>query len=103
MDDIPSDNASYFISSFIDIGDLLKIPYNLFFDKRIYLSRILNDLLIKYKTNKERFEILKDAISNSENSLYVAVELLSDFDFKYNRFNYENDKKTQIYSSPKNN
>lgn len=92
MEDIPKNNAKYFISSFIDIGDLIKIPYNMFFDKRIYLSRILDDLLKKYETTEERFEILKEAISNSTNSLYVAIDLLSGFDYDYNRFNYENDK-----------
>ena len=92
MEDIPKENAQYFISSLIDIGDLLEIPYNMFFDKRIYLSRILHDLLKKYDTKDERFEVLKNAISNSKRSLYVAVDLLAGFDFDYNKFDYKNDK-----------
>lgn len=91
--DIQKENAHYFINSLIDIGDQLHIPFNTFFDKRVYLSRILDDLLKKYDSNSERFEVLEKAIDNSENSLYVAVEILSDQDFIYNRFNYENDRK----------
>ena len=48
MRDIPKENAHYFINSLIDIGDQLHIPINMFFDKRVYLSRILDDLLKKY-------------------------------------------------------
>lgn len=92
IEDISKDNAHYFISSLIDIGDLLNIPYSMFMDKRTYLSRILDDLLNKYETADERFKILRSAIFNSKNSLYVAVELLSDFDYAYNRFNYKNEK-----------
>ena len=93
MRDIPKENAHYFINSLIDIGDQLHIPLNTFFDKRIYLGRILDDLLKKYDNNSERFEVLQNAIDNSENSLYVAIEILSDQDFIYNRFTYENDRK----------
>lgn len=93
MDDISKENSQYFINSLIDIGDLLTIPYNLFFDKRSYLSRILDDLLKKYETNGERYEVLKEAIEFSNYSLYVAIELLSDEDFTYNRFDYENNRK----------
>ena len=93
IEDIPKENARYFINSLIDIGDLLYIPINTFLDKRIYLSRILDDLLKKYDNNSERFEVLQKAIDNSENSLYVAIEILSDQDFIYNRFNYENNRK----------
>jgi predicted KAP-like P-loop ATPase len=93
MRDIPKENAHYFINSLIDIGDQLHVPLNMFFDKKVYLSRILNDLLKKYDNNSERFEVLQKSIDNSENSLYVAIEILSDQDFIYNRFNYENDRK----------
>lgn len=93
MRDIPKENAQYFINSLIDIGDQLQIPINTFLDKRIYLGRVLDDLLKKYDNNSERFETLEKAIGNSENSLYVAVEFLSSQDFIYNRFNYENDRK----------
>ncbi len=93
MRDIQKENAQYFINSLIDIGDQLQIPINTFLDKRIYLGRILDDLLKKYDNNSERFEALEKAIGNSENSLYVAVEFLSSQDFIYNRFNYENDRK----------
>ena len=93
MRDIKKENAQYFINSLIDIGDQLQIPINTFLEKRIYLGRILDDLLKKYNNNSERFEALEKAIGNSENSLYVAVEFLSSQDFIYNRFNYENDRK----------
>lgn len=93
MRDIPKKNAHYFINSLIDIGDQLHVPFNMFFDKKVYLSRILDDLLKKYDTNSERFDVLQKAIDNSENSLYVAIEILSDQDFIYNRFDYENDRK----------
>ncbi|WP_292749112.1 hypothetical protein [Methanobrevibacter sp.] len=93
IEDISKENARYFINSLIDIGDLLYIPINTFLDKRIYLSRILDDLLKKYDNNSESFEVLQKAIDNSENSLYVAIEILSDHDFIYNRFNYENNRK----------
>ena len=93
MRDIPKENAHYFINSLIDMGDQLQVPYNTFFDKKVYLSRILDDLLKKYDNNSERFEVLQKAIDNSENSLYVAIEILSDQDFIYNRFNYENNRK----------
>ena len=93
MRDIPKENAQYFINSLIDIGDWLHIPISTFLDKRIYLSRILDDLLKKYDSNSERFIVLEKAIDKSENSLYVAAEFLSDQDFIYNRFNYENERK----------
>nr|WP_295159889.1 P-loop NTPase fold protein [uncultured Methanobrevibacter sp.] len=93
MRDIPKENAHYFIDSLIDIGDQLHVPLNTFFDKKVYLSRILDDLLKKYDNNSERFDVLQNAIDNSENSLYVAIEILSDQDFIYNRFTYENDRK----------
>lgn len=93
MGDISKTNSQYYINSLIDIGDLLNIPYNLFFDKRTYLSRILDDLLKKYETNEERYDALKEAINLSNNSLYVAIELLSDEDFTYNRFDYENNRR----------
>ena len=85
--DIPNENVPFFIMSLIDIGDLLHFPRNLFFDKRIYLRRIIDDLLKELNNNSERFEILQKAIDNSENSLYVAVEFLSSQDFIYNKFN----------------
>lgn len=53
----------------------------------------MDDLLKKYDNNSERFEVLQKAIDNSENSLYVAIEILSDQDFIYNRFTYKNDRK----------
>lgn len=92
MDDIFLNNAQYFIDSLIDIGDLLKISDAPFLHKNIYVSRILEDLLKKYKNNSERFSVLENAINNSENSLYVAIDFLSDQDFIYNRFDYANDK-----------
>lgn len=91
--DIPNENAPFFIMSLIDIGDQLHIPLNTFFDKRVYLSRIIDDLLKEFDNNSERFNVLEKAIDNSENSLYVAVEFLSSQDFIYNKFNYENDRK----------
>ena len=95
IEDISKENAQYFISSLIDIGDMLGMESKwIFNDKRTYLSRILHDLLKKYSHNKERHDVLKEAISNSQNSLYVAVDLLSDQDFIYNRFDYENDRKS---------
>lgn len=91
--DIPNENVPFFIISLIDIGDQLHLPFNTFFDKRIYLSRIIDDLLKEFENNSERFNVLEKAIDNSENSLYVAVEFLSSQDFIYNKFNYENDRK----------
>lgn len=91
MGDISQNNAHYFIDSLIDIGDFLEVPVNPFLDKRIYVSRILNDLLKKYKNNTERFSVLENAINNSESSLYVSIDFLSDQDALYNRFDYEND------------
>lgn len=93
MRDIPKENAQYFINSIIDIGDQLHVPLNTFFDKRIYLSRILDDLLKKFHNNSERFNVLEKAIEDSENSLYVAVEFLASQDFIYNKFNYKNNRK----------
>ena len=90
IEDIPKDNAHYFINSLIDIGDQLSIPINTFFDKRVYFGRILDDLLKKYDNNSERFIVLEKAINNCENSLCVAIEFLSDQDFIYNRFEYKN-------------
>ncbi len=90
IEDIPKDNAHYFINSLIDIGDQLSIPINTFLNKRVYFDRILDDLLKKYDNNSERFIVLEKAINNCENSLYVAIEFLSGQDFIYNRFNYEN-------------
>lgn len=91
--DIPNENVPFFIISLIDIGDMLHVPLNTFFDKRIYLSRIIDDLLKEFDNNSDRFNVLEKAIENSENSLYVAVEFLSSQDFIYNKFNYENDRK----------
>ena len=91
--DIQNENVPFFIISLIDIGDQLHLPFNTFFDKRIYLSRIIDDLLKEFENNSERFNVLEKAIDNSENSLYVAVEFLSSQDFIYNKFNYENDRK----------
>lgn len=93
MRDIQKENAAYFINSLINIGDQLHIPPSLFQDKRTYLSRILDDLLKKYENNTERYKVLKEAIENSKNSLYTAIEILSDQDFIYNRFNYDNNRK----------
>lgn len=90
IEDIPKDNAHYFINSLIDIGDQLSIPINTFLNKRVYFDRILDDLLKKYDNNSERFIVLEKAINNCENSLYVTIEFLSGQDFIYNRFNYEN-------------
>ena len=91
--DIPNENVPFFIISLIDIGDMLHVPLNTFFDKRIYLSRIIDDLLKEFDNNSDRFNVLEKAIENSENSLYVAVEFLSSQDFIYNKFNYENGRK----------
>ena len=93
MRDIQKENAPYFINSLINIGDQLHIPPSLFRDKRTYLSRILDDLLKKYENNTERYKVLKEAIENSKNSLYTAIEMLSDQDFIYNRFDYTNNRK----------
>lgn len=92
IEDISKENAEYFIASLIDIGDLLEIPYNMFSDKRTYLSRILDDLLKKYDSNEERYKVLEKAIENLNDSLYVIIELLSHEDFVYNKFNYVNDR-----------
>ena len=91
MDDILPVNAHYFINSLFDIGDLLEFPFTPFLHKKAYLSRIIDDLLKKYKDNYERFEILENAIADSKKSLYVAINLLSDQDSIYGRFGYEND------------
>lgn len=93
MRDIRKENAYYFINSLINIGDQLYISPSLLLDKRTYLSRILDDLLKKYENNTERYKVLKEAIENSKNSLYTAIEILSDQDFIYNRFNYDNNRK----------
>lgn len=93
IDEIPKENAHHLINSLIDIGDLLHIPLNTFLDKRIYLSRIMDDLLKKFDNNSERFKVLEKAIVNSENSLYVTIDFLSEQDFIYNKFNYKNDRK----------
>lgn len=90
IDDIPKENAEYFIYSLMDIGDLLNVEYKLFDEKRTYLLRILHDLLKKYDNNKERCFVLKNAILDSKRSLCVAVSLLSHEDFIYNRFEYDN-------------
>lgn len=92
IDDIPKENSEYFISSLIDIGDLLNVESKLFDEKRTYLLRILHDLLKKYDNNKERYPVLKNAILDSKKSLCVAVSLLSHEDFIYNRFDYKNDR-----------
>ena len=93
MRDIQKENAHYFINSLINIGDQLYISPSLLLDKRTYLSRILDDLLKKYENNTERYKVLKEAIENSKNSLYTAIEILSDQDFIYNKFNYDNNRK----------
>lgn len=90
MKDIPEETAHYFINSLIDIGDQLNGPLNGIFDKKVYLSGILVDLLKKYDNNSKRFNVLKKAIDNSKNSLYVAVDFLSDHDLIFGEHNNGN-------------
>jgi len=77
---IPLDNISSIINSLFDNGDLFPDgspgPLNLTTSMRIH--RIIHVLLRRISNSNERYEILNQAISNANKSIYIIVHELSE-------------------------
>lgn len=86
--EIPKQNIEPIITVLMDIGDL--IPEEdvgfLGVDISIRILRIIDQLVNRYKTNIDRFEILKNAMLNSKRSLYVMVRMVSIQDQIHGKF-----------------
>lgn len=71
-------NIPNVVDAFINSADLFPEGQNdpLHFDTPMRMHRILHQLLRRYDSNQERFEIFREAIKNSIMSLYILIHEL---------------------------
>lgn len=86
--EFPEENIEKVITVLMDIGDEFPNKQNEFFgyNTSMRILRILHQLLFRFNTYDERFNILKRAIENSENSLYVSVHEIAVEDQVHGRY-----------------
>lgn len=72
-DSVPKDNVQTIISSLMDKGDSFREDNETFlgFDNNMRVMRITYQLLKRFDSQNNRFQILKNAIENAENSLHT--------------------------------
>ncbi len=89
---IPTENIRNVMNALMDSGDLFPMGETslVSFNTAMRIHRIFNQLLKRLSTSEERFEIFKDAISKSKNSLYILVnELMKQTSADDQLFTYE--------------
>lgn len=87
IDKISNENIGLFVEFYLDIGDLLNFkPHNYFESKDIFLSRIVSDLLYKFKNQDERFFVLKNTIPVLNKSLNPLIEFIGIEDQVHGRY-----------------
>lgn len=77
---IPRNNIPAIVNSLLDNGDLFPqgIPGPLSLDTPMRIHRIIHALLQRYKNADDRFEVMQNAISKTNNSLYIIVHELQE-------------------------
>lgn len=79
LNTIPRRNIQAIINALLDNGDLFPqgIVNSLSLDTPMRIHRIINGLLRRFQRSEERFEILQQAIGNTNKSLYILVHELN--------------------------
>lgn len=86
--DIPLENIPTIINSLMDIGDLLYEEYEGMFshDNRMKILRVCYQLLQRFDTQEERFNIMKNAIINAERSIDTIISRVGVFDQEHGKY-----------------
>ena len=89
IDDIEKEKYQIIVSVLMDLGDLFPEEKNMFiFGTKLNISGVFHQLLLKLETDEQRFDILKEAIENSENSINIVeyeVSLLMQIHGEYDK------------------
>lgn len=74
--DVPEENIGNIINVLIDVSDKFTNIQTVFmgFDTPMRVARIIYQLIWRIKNRDKRFEILKNAIVQSKNSIYISVQ-----------------------------
>ena len=96
IEEIPSKNIPLFIENLLNIGDLLIIQEQSFLniDVGIYISRIINDLLFRYETQEQRYEILKEIIPKLDKSIHTLTHVIGIEDQSHGKYGFAEKPKT---------
>jgi len=101
-EDMPHENIEPFIRVLIDISDLLPKDNSIIYGTPIRIHGIISSLLKQMETQEKRFEVLKNAIQNSNQSLYTIAWLLDfqdDLHGKYGSEEPTTDESEQLINS----
>ena len=81
----------------MELGDLFPKGDESFFgfSTPMRILRIIYQLLYRFNTDEERFEILKNAIKNANKSLYTIVHEISVQDQQHGKYNFKKSRKPE--------
>ncbi|TGC09453.1 KAP family P-loop NTPase fold protein [Methanolobus halotolerans] len=89
VEKMPEINIRPFITSIVDAGDLFQKDESIFYGTSMRIHRVVSALLKQIKTQDERFDILKEAFENSNQSLYTIVWLVDYQDELHGKYSYK--------------
>lgn len=94
--EIPSENIPLMIETLLNIGDLLTIQEQSFLhiDVGIYISRIIDDLLFRYETQEQRYEILKEIIPKLDKSIHTLTHVIGIEDQSHGKYGFAEKPRT---------
>ncbi len=87
--DMPHKNIDPFITMILDYSDLLPEDNSTLYGTPLRIHWITSSLLKQIETQEERFNVLKNAIQNSNQSLYTIVWLLDFQDDLHGKYGYK--------------
>ncbi len=88
--EIPENNIGNIIEALLDIGDLLDDGYAGFMkpDTQMSMLRIIYQLITRFESQNKRFEILKNAIMNVDQSIYPIVHEINVQDQEHGKYGF---------------
>lgn len=99
---MPRENIEPFICMILDVSDSLPKDNSIFYGTPMRIHWIISSLLKQIETQDERFNVLKTAIQNSNQSLYTISWLLDFQDDLHGKYGYEastTDESKQLINS----
>lgn len=83
--EIPEENISSLVSALVDIGELLPETDDGFFSlgNDFQLMRIVIQLLVRFPSQRSRFEVIRDVFLSLDSAIYIPVRLASYFKNEY--------------------
>jgi len=88
-EDVPNEDIESFVTAILDVGDFFPEDNSIFYGNSMKIHWTISSLLKQIDSQEERFNVLKNSIVNTNQSLYTIVWEIDFQDDMHGKYDYK--------------